>query len=599
MDGSRDYLVADWVDGLPLWVAAAPWRGDASLGLEKLHQLVLDVVTRYADLHDHGVLHGDIHPDNVLVAADERLMIIDFGQATLAGPDGTAADSLPRGLTIDFCAPETAQAALDRRPLPTPSVASEIYGVAALAHHLLAGTGHLELPSELPRALAVIAGDTPRSLADCGVRVPAALQRVLRRALDPDPTRRPASMRRLADEIRQALRPADPRPGSERSVVTTLPRDWADDVLRPFRTYGPTGDDSGPVGSSVAHGSAGVALTLLRLAQLEDDPELLAQADSWAARAVRADDETDAAWSADLPYPPEVAAESLFYGEIGSLVVRALVSRALGDEETELDTIGSVLARTPAADAPTELMFGASGYLLGLGLLLDGPTASGVPTQCRPEVVRTGRAVLERLWQRLDALPAMVDSAEQGYLGQAHGWAGRLLASIRWCALTGTASPDSLERRLDELADLGRPGPSGIRWPMHAAAPRGPFRPGWCNGTAGLLHLWLEAAALTGRPDLTALAERSAEAVTVAEPVGYGLCCGAGGMAYALLAAHRKSGEQRWLSAARRLAAADPTARPVDPAQHSSLYAGRLGAALLVRELADPDLASAPVFGRA
>jgi serine/threonine-protein kinase len=294
-----------------------------------------------------------------------------------------------------------------------------------------------------------------------------------------------------------------------------------------------------------------------------------------------------------------VAAASLFYGETGSLIVRALVSRGLGDEETELEAIGAVLARTPAMDAPTELMFGAAGYLLGLGLLLDGPTATGVPASCRPDVVRTGRTVLDRLWQRLDARPAMADCAEQGYLGQAHGWAGPLLASIRWCSLTGTASPDSLAPRLDELADLGTPGPGGIRWPMHAAAPRGPFRPGWCNGTAGLLHLWLEAAALTGRSDLEALAERTAESVAIAEPVGYGLCCGAGGMAYALLAAHRQTGEQRWLSAARRLASADPASRPADPAQQSSLYAGRLGAALLVRELTAPDLASVPLFGRA
>jgi serine/threonine protein kinase len=75
-------LVLAWVDGVPAHESDLPAR-----------DLALAVAARYADLHEFGVLHGNVDPGNVLVDADGHVTLVDFGQARLL--DGTL-DPAPR-----------------------------------------------------------------------------------------------------------------------------------------------------------------------------------------------------------------------------------------------------------------------------------------------------------------------------------------------------------------------------------------------------------------------------------------------------------------------------------------------------------------------
>ena len=116
-------------------------------------------------------------------------------------------------------------------------------------------------------------------------------------------------------------------------------------------------------------------------------------------------------------------------------------------------------------------------------------------------------------------------------------------------------------------------GDVGMRWP-HSLDPRLPERrtylPGWCNGSAGFVHLWTLAASVTGDAAYDELAERSAWSTwEQASDTLATICCGLAGMSYALLRRDRAAPGGGWFaraaalaSRAARVVAADPPSLP-------------------------------------
>ena len=79
-------------------------RGMVPLEPEAVLALAADMAAGIATLHDHGVLHRDIHPGNVVVDDDGRAVLIDFGSSQ---PDDGHETRTVAG-AIGFIAPETA-----------------------------------------------------------------------------------------------------------------------------------------------------------------------------------------------------------------------------------------------------------------------------------------------------------------------------------------------------------------------------------------------------------------------------------------------------------------------------------------------------------
>jgi serine/threonine protein kinase len=120
----------------------------AALAPRQIALLLIQLADAVEAFHSHGFVHLDLKPANVLMAADGRPRLLDFG---IAEPIGHAPE-VPRG-TPGYASPEVAAGGAASR-------ASDVYGLAAIAKQLLGAH-----PS--PR----VAG-------------------VLRRGLDPDPARR-------------------------------------------------------------------------------------------------------------------------------------------------------------------------------------------------------------------------------------------------------------------------------------------------------------------------------------------------------------------------------------------------------------------------
>jgi serine/threonine protein kinase len=236
------------VDGTPYFVMTYADLGSLATLLEPGLPLppgrVLDLVTQagagLSVLHEHGVVHRDIKPQNLLLrsggSAGDRLLVADLGvaKAMLHASGLTQVVGTP-----SYMAPEQATGGgIDRR--------ADVHALAAVTYQMLTGrlarTGSI---SELARATLPPA---PSSYVD----LPAAVDDVLLRALQPDPEHRWRDVPSFVTALRAALpaAPAAPAAGASGDsvagaasthwetpeVVATITRDAAEPAAR---SWGP------------------------------------------------------------------------------------------------------------------------------------------------------------------------------------------------------------------------------------------------------------------------------------------------------------------------------------------------------------------------
>ncbi|HMG11658.1 MAG TPA: protein kinase, partial [Gemmatimonadaceae bacterium] len=143
---------------------------DSPLPLEDVLLILRDVCDALAYAHQHGVVHRDVKPDNVLLSG-RHAMVTDFGVAKaatrVAGEIGVGGIALG---TPTYMAPERIAA------LPNVDQRADIYSFGVLAYELLAGrppfegktprdvvNAHL---SSVPKPLTVYRSDVPVPLAE-------------------------------------------------------------------------------------------------------------------------------------------------------------------------------------------------------------------------------------------------------------------------------------------------------------------------------------------------------------------------------------------------------------------------------------------------
>ncbi|MGE3881474.1 MAG: serine/threonine-protein kinase, partial [Planctomycetota bacterium] len=130
-DDGLPWFAMEYVDG----VAIDRFAVEAALSIRERVKLVRDVADTLAAAHARGVIHRDLKPSNVLVGAEGRAVLVDFGIATAPGERagaGTAAFATP-----GYAAPEQ----LRGEPATT---AVDVYSLARLLDRLVP-TGDADL----------------------------------------------------------------------------------------------------------------------------------------------------------------------------------------------------------------------------------------------------------------------------------------------------------------------------------------------------------------------------------------------------------------------------------------------------------------------
>ncbi|MGZ3330987.1 MAG: protein kinase domain-containing protein [Gemmatimonadaceae bacterium] len=161
------------------------------LSLQAKLDIIIDVLTGLAFAHKRGIVHRDIKPANIRVAEDGRAKIMDFGVAHLASSSMTSTGSILG--TPTYMAPEQITEG-------KTSPATDIFAVGGVLYQILTMMKPFEAPT-LQNLFFKIITEDPRNVTELTPGLPAALDRIVRKAMAKEPGDRYTSALEMANEL--------------------------------------------------------------------------------------------------------------------------------------------------------------------------------------------------------------------------------------------------------------------------------------------------------------------------------------------------------------------------------------------------------------
>src|SRR6478672_10519804 len=191
----RQYIVFEYIAGENLKSLV---EREGPLPEAEAIGLTLQVARALGFAHEHGLVHRDVKPQNVLLNGDGRAKVTDFGIArSMDVKHGMTQTGAVLG-TSDYIAPEQAQG-------QTVSAQTDIYSLGVVLYELL--TGEVPFPGENFVAVAMRhINEPPPSARERRRDVPPRLDAALQRAMAKDPADRYPSMDAFCAELEACLR---------------------------------------------------------------------------------------------------------------------------------------------------------------------------------------------------------------------------------------------------------------------------------------------------------------------------------------------------------------------------------------------------------
>ncbi|MEM6673598.1 MAG: serine/threonine-protein kinase [Planctomycetota bacterium] len=147
--------------------------------------------------HAQGVIHRDVKPSNVMITPTGRVVLLDFGLASLREADSMTQSGQRLG-SLPYMAPETVRGASDASP------ATDVYSLGVTLFELATLRSPFEARDPERLAVEILVG-APRTARRVDARVPAELDRVIACAMDASPAHRYGSSEALAADLTEFL----------------------------------------------------------------------------------------------------------------------------------------------------------------------------------------------------------------------------------------------------------------------------------------------------------------------------------------------------------------------------------------------------------
>lgn len=178
----------------------------------EIARVVRDIADALDYAHEQGVIHRDVKPSNIMLERRTgRAILMDFGLA-LSVPEGTLGDTFG---SAHYIAPE--QAISSAKAVPQ----SDLYSLGVVVYEMVTGTVPFDDPSVMNVALKHL-NEPPPPPSLHNPDLPSAVEQVILRALEKDPTRRFRTGAAFADALERALADAPPRLASGPSIAEMM-----------------------------------------------------------------------------------------------------------------------------------------------------------------------------------------------------------------------------------------------------------------------------------------------------------------------------------------------------------------------------------------
>jgi len=198
-----DFLVMEYIAG----AALAEKLAGRSLSVKEVITLGAQMAAALEEAHDHGVVHRDLKPGNILVTPKGQAKVLDFGLAQLLQPASETtsttdvlADTAAVAGTLPYMAPEQLRG-------EAADVRTDLYALGVVLYEM--ATGRRPFGAALPTALAAdIQHKVPASPGRLNPELPSELERIILKCLEKDPENRYQSARELAIDLRRLAAPS-------------------------------------------------------------------------------------------------------------------------------------------------------------------------------------------------------------------------------------------------------------------------------------------------------------------------------------------------------------------------------------------------------